>query len=251
MNLLEYQTMANIQKNHWWYAARRNIISKTISSLGFTKPIEILEVGSGVGANLEALVKHGTVYATDSHEIAVEYTQKLGLAKDVQKGCLPEDCAFDGKQFDLIVMFDVLEHIEDDLKTLQVLKKQIKSGGNLLITVPAFQFLWSSHDVFVHHKRRYTRANLKQLFEKAGYHVTYASYFNFFLFPIIWSIRQLKVMIKGIDINNPKSDSGPVNPVINFILKAIFGLESFLVPKIQFPFGVSLIAICEPIKINK
>lgn len=246
MNILEYHTMAEIQKDHWWYAARRNIISKVISSLNFTRPIEILEVGSGVGANLEVLVKYGTVYATDSHDIAVEYTQQLGLAKDVQKGCLPEDPTFKGKKFDLIVMFDVLEHIQDDFQTLQVLRKQLKSGGKILITVPAFQFLWSSHDIFVHHKRRYNQSDLKQLFEKAEYHVNYISYFNFFLFPIIWSIRQLKVMVSGIDHDNPKSDSGPVNPVVNCVLKTIFGLESFFIPKIKFPFGVSLMAICEP-----
>lgn len=248
MNDSEYHMMAEIQKNHWWYVARRKIISKTISTLGFTKPIDILEVGCGVGANLEALVPFGTLYATDYHQTAVDYTKALNLAKEVQIGHLPDSPAFKDQKFDLIVMLDVLEHIDDDLKTLTVLKNQLHKGGQLLITVPAFRFLWSSHDVFVHHKRRYHLPDLQKICHEAGYRVHYISYFNCFLFPLIYLGRQVLKIVSSGRTESPQSDLIPTNSIVNWILKTIFGFERFFVPNIKFPFGVSLMAICEPLE---
>ncbi len=194
-----------------------------------------------MGGNLPMLAGFGKVYACDAHEMALEYSADLKIAEKIEKAVLPNAPAFAQMRFDVIGIFDVLEHVEEDNEALKVLYGLLKPGGYIVLTVPAYQFLWSAHDVASQHKRRYTRQALKEKLEGLGLKVSYISYFNFFLFPAVAFVRFAKRLRYGRD--NYTSDLKTTNKVLNRLLYGIFAAESLLMPKISFPFGVSIICV--------
>ena len=234
-----YDSMCKNEENHWWFSSRRLIIQKILERFVGTQSSSVLEVGCGSGGSLNMLSAYGEVSAMELDERAREAANSRGVC-DVKKGRLPDDIPFENN-FDLICILDVLEHIEGDLAVIKALEKKLTPSGKLLITVPAYQFLWSEHDVIHHHKRRYSRSQLEALCLKSGLHVRYFSYFNTFLFPIILAIRLMSKVLKkssGRGINKPSG-------FINKTLAKIFSSERFLLPQVTFPFGVSIILVAE------
>ncbi len=237
-----YNTYFKHEDQHWWFLSRRCIIKKIIDCYFYKNNIKnkkILEVGTCSGGNLEMLSQYGNLFAMEMDKDACKIAQDRGLC-DVKQGKLPDQFPFD-KQFDVICMFDVLEHIEDDLATLHCLKDKLSSRGKLIITVPAYQWLWSQHDVISHHYRRYSKKTLTHVLNQAGFKINYITYFNTFLFPLIAGIRLINNCL-GI-----KEDSDMEMPSkgVNHILKTIFASERFFLPKTSFPFGVSLLVVVD------
>ena len=171
MNPAAYIEMAETESRHWWFLGRRAILSRVIANLALPQNSKILEVGCGTGGNLKMLAKFGEVSALEmdatAREIAAKKTNNL---YDIRAGFCPDDIPFNDQQFDLICMFDVLEHIEKDDETLTSLKKLLNKNGRILITVPAYQWLYGPHDEFLHHKRRYSAGELREKFSIAGLH---------------------------------------------------------------------------------
>lgn len=233
--------MAVLQAEHWWYQGRRNVISKVIESLNLSKDSKILEAGCGPGGNLKMLSHFGDVRAFEPDSFSVEHSKELsGL--DIQTGTLPEGMPFDEK-FDLVCAFDVIEHIDDDKGSVKALCEHTKDDGYALFTVPAFQFLWSKHDVMNHHKRRYTKNEFKHVLVSAGYDVEFISYYNFFLFPLAAGIRLVKNALK---IDDKGSDAQmPGTKFVNDALIFVFSSERHIIPKMALPFGLSIIAVCK------
>ena len=140
------------------------------------KHARIFDVGCGTGDNLGFLAAHGRVTAMEKHDTALAYARARNIG-NVYEGNLPDGIPDEvGGDYDIIVMFDVLEHIEDDARCLSILLEHAKGKGKLILTVPAYRFLWSNHDVIHHHKRRYTSANLRKALEANGWRVNYISY---------------------------------------------------------------------------
>jgi len=133
---------------------------------------------------------------------------------------------------------DVIEHIDNDLIALRELKRVTKPDGLILITVPAYQFLWSAHDLAHHHKRRYSSKILKNKLKEAGFEILKLSYFNTILSPIIISLRLIKKLI-----HSKKPDIGTVNPLLNYLLKLLFYIEAPIIKYFNLPFGISLVAV--------
>ncbi len=144
------------------------------------------------------------------------------------------------EDFDLIAALDVLEHIEEENSALDFIHQRLRPGGKAIITVPAFGFLWSSHDETLHHKRRYLKSELANKMKCAGLKVEFQSYFNFFLFPPALLVRLMDRFIQGAGQSGTKK-----NPafIINSLLKSLFGLESHILHFAKFPLGLSVVAI--------
>lgn len=234
-----YQKMMALEETHWWFVARRSIIKRVIDKLTLPESAEIFEAGCGTGGNLAMLADRGRVYAMELDETARLFASNLKLA-EVQSGSLPNDIPFPDRQFDLIVLLDVLEHIEEDSESLQALAKKLKPSGWLLITVPAYAWMWSKQDVILHHKRRYILSNLHELVVSAGYKVDFVSYFNFFLFPVIAGIRLLQGLLGrgGNELTMPPKS-------LNNMLISLFSKERYLLDSLSLPFGVSIMLLAQ------
>lgn len=240
MERAAYDRMAEIDGEHWWFAARRDILTRLIERLNLPQNARILEVGCGTGSNLGMLQRFGRVDAIEPDGPARTLaSNRSGIA--VQGGTVPGDAVVPEETYDLIVLLDVLEHIPDDRGTLTELRSKLAPGGRLLVTVPAMPWLWSAHDAVHHHKRRYTAAGLEGVFRSAGFRVKYRSHFNTLLFPLIVAAR-LAGKLSGRD----GGDDAIPPAAINRLLKATFGLERHVVGRATLPFGVSLALTAEP-----
>ncbi|MES2497622.1 MAG: class I SAM-dependent methyltransferase [Pseudomonadota bacterium] len=240
MDRATYDRMAEIDKDHWWFVARRRIIATLIDRhRPKPGPMRILEVGAGTGSNLELLQRYGAVDAIEPDDGARAFAeQRSGLT--IKGGYLPHVPLDDGA-YDLIVLLDVLEHIPGDVEALTYLRTKLAPGGRILVTVPGAPWMWSAHDVAHHHQRRYTAAQLRAVFGQAGLQPRFLTHFNSVLFPLIAAVRLLgKVRGKA-----EGDDAMPSKPV-NAALTALFGAERFWVASVPVPFGVSLAIVGEP-----
>lgn len=238
MDAQVYLRMAELDKHHWWFVARRRILRSLIErKVRPPRNARILEIGCGTGHNLGMLGEFGPVEASELDPGARELaTSRLG--RPVAAAALPDLSMLPANAFDLIALLDVLEHVEDDASALGAIRTRLKAGGKLLVTVPANRWMWSAHDAAHHHYRRYTKGQLRRVAENAGFDVSLLSHFNTFLFPPIAAAR-LAGKLLG---RESADDSIPPEPV-NDLLRGIFGLEAPLVGRVPLPFGVSLVAI--------
>jgi SAM-dependent methyltransferase len=228
-----YREMAASEGRHWWFAGRRTILSSLIARLSLRGKSRILELGCGTGGNLEMLARFGEVAAMESDDAARAIAlEKTAGRFDIRPGRCPDQIPFAGQRFDLVCLFDVLEHIEDDVATLRAVRALLAPAGRALLTVPAYRWLWSAHDEFLHHRRRYTARELRARTLQAGLRIETLSYFNTLLFPLAAAARLL-----GLD--GRRAPAAPLNGV----LRALFGAERFVVGRVPLPFGVSLLAV--------
>lgn len=235
-----YEQMNALETSHWWFVARRAIIAALVGKrLQGRTDATILEAGCGSGGNLAMLEQYGRVDAFEyDAEARQQAREKSGL--DVVFGALPDKVPFDEKRYDLIGLFDVLEHVEADRDTLAELASRLTDRGAIVVTVPAFPFLWSRHDTRHHHFRRYTRKGLAEVAQQAGLRVVYTSYFNFFLFPPAMAARFVK-RLTGSQVPDDRMPPAWMNSV----LTGVFRSEKHLVGRVRLPFGLSLAAILE------
>jgi SAM-dependent methyltransferase len=238
-----YEQMAESEAHHWWFVARRQIIGDQLHNIipsGRVDAVQILEVGCGTGGNLDMLTQFGHVSALEMDASALAFSKlKAGERVEFRHGSAPDGISFPPNSFDLICMLDVLEHIDQDAETLNALRRLLKPGGQILITVPAYQWLWSSHDEFLHHKRRYSRPALNRLMIECGYEPLRMTYFNTFLLPLVAIVR-LKERLS--DAKSPTGHEVP-RKILNDALRRIFSSESKLLAHLDLPFGVSLLTI--------
>jgi len=238
MERIVYDRMAEIDQLHWWYRARREILSDLIErKISLPKEARILEVGCGTGHNLAMLGHFGRIDAIEVDAAARAVASKR-LGHAVMDAPLPELPGVADRSYDLIAILDVIEHIDQDVAGLKGLAGKLKPGGKILITVPAFPWMWSAHDVVNHHKRRYTKKTLKALVRDAGLKLDFLSWFNSLLFPLAAAAR-LAGRLTGKEDSDDKLPPRPVN----WLFDKIFGLERYALGRLPFPPGVSLVAI--------
>lgn len=236
-----YLQYVSVEDKHWWFVARRQIIERVICQLGLPKNAQILEAGCGTGGNLQMLSRHGRCSAMELDEIACSLANQRQVVP-VKRGSLPDNIPFTS-EYDLILILDVIEHLDNDLSALKALYYKLKPGGYLLITVPAYQFLWSEHDEINHHKRRYKLKGLKQVAIKAGYEINYGSYFNTILFPLVAVARLLGRFLPKQNKNQLSKDLVLPSKPVNRFLKWLFASERGLINRFSLPFGVSILLL--------
>ena len=240
MDLNAYFEMAETETRHWWYAGRRAVLASLISQFNLPAETKILDVGTGTGGNLHMLSAFGNVSAlemnTTARSIAVE---KTGGQFDIRAGYCPRDIPFSDKKFDLICLIDVLEHIQEDVATLIVMRRLLTEKGKIIVTVPAYRWLWSVHDEILQHKRRYSAKLLRMKASAAGFQIEKMSYFNTLLFPFEVTVR---ITDRLLGRSSASGTSIPPSHV-NMLFRQVFSAERFLLRKLNFPFGLSLLAI--------
>ena len=221
---------------HWWFQARKQIIDGIIFKFIKKKKLNILDFGSGSGVNLKMLSKYGKVNIYEPHRKTKNYLKKNYKNKKKFKVLNH----INNNKFDLIILADVLEHLKNDKKELLKLKKCLNKKGLILITVPAYKFLFSKKDEILGHYRRYNKEEIKKLFK--NFNPIKLTYFNFLLFiPISISIIILKILrINFID----EVEKMP-NRIINKLLFIIFILEKKIIRNFNLPFGISLLGLFE------
>lgn len=240
MNPEIYRDMARDHHVHWWFVGRRKVLISLIRRLGLPKDARILEIGCGTGGNLAALAELGELSAMESDAAACEWASGLGICP-VLPGALPGAVPYPDGQFDLVCLLDVIEHVEDDLAALQKVQRLLKPGGRVLITAPAYRWLWSEHDVVHHHFRRYQASELAGKMAGSGLRVLRSGYFNTLLFPLVLIVR----FLKGLGMMRGGSDADLPGPMVNRLLATIFSAERELLPYVRLPFGVSVVAVGE------
>ncbi|WOH39205.1 class I SAM-dependent methyltransferase [Thalassotalea fonticola] len=235
MELSSYKKMCEQQENHWWFKGRRKIIEFFLKKHSFKKQPELLEIGCGPGGNLELLKKFGNVFAVEMNSYAINEAKKHSDIL-IERGSLPDDLPFPDKPFDIICLFDVLEHVEQDKQALQVINTRLRAGGQLMITVPALPFIYGKHDTALHHYRRYDKQQLIKLLEQADFTIQELSYFNTLLLPLAMFARLLDKTLKRADstgLNSPPA-------LINKMFFKIFSFEVFLMKYLKLPLGLSM-----------
>ena len=230
---------------HWWFIARRRILLTILRRYLGAGPADgrrILDVGCGTGTMLTYLATLGQADGVDIDEEAVGYCHDRGLAQVTQA---PADhLPYDDATFELVTALDVVEHIDDDLGVLREMKRVLKPGGGLLITVPAYRFLWGRQDEINLHKRRYVASEVRERLRSAGFDVQKLTYMNALLFPPIAAIRLVRHVLP--EPANPPSDFAfPAPKPLNRLLSAVFGWERFLLNRFDIPFGVSIMALAQ------
>lgn len=232
-----------IEKEHWWWEGRRELIKNLLQG---RHPERILDIGCGTGETLtylSTLFPKAKLYGIDTSSKAVSYAKRRGHPNIYKANAyrLP----FRDNYFDVVLFLDVLEHIERDALAIGEAKRVLKSDGSIIITAPALSFIWSEHDVGQGHKRRYTRYEIRKLAFQNKLKVAFLGYFNFFLSPLIIAIRLLSRIrpfrwLADYDrsVNYDIANMGAVN----HFLSAVFINEIKLLKYIRYPLGVSVSA---------
>lgn len=234
-----YQDLYNLEDIHWWHKAKRNLISFFLNQNLKNTGSKILDVGCGTGKNLETFSKFGQVWGIDNSKEAIIFCRRRGF-KNIVKGNI-ERMPFEKNSFDAITALDVLEHVNDS-EALTEIKRVLRKKGILIITVPAFNWLWSRWDEVLLHKRRYTDKTLRKVLQKNGFKVNKISYsYSFLVLPAL-IIRGVKKMLYK---DYYPSDFKLSNKIINHLLSVVANIEKIFIINYNIPFGTSLIAIAK------
>lgn len=233
----------NLERTHWWFLVRAAIITDTIKyRITNAAPLSILNIGSATGRTSEILQEFGNVISVEYDLESVEFCKNI-LKTPVINASI-NNLPFPNEKFDLVCAFDVIEHVKDDENAISEMYRVCKPSGSLFITVPAFQFLWSAHDEINHHYRRYKKSDLLKLFSKNNGSILRVTYFNSILFVPIFILRKIQVIFCSKKAIAENSDFESIkSPFINKIFYLIFSLERWMIKKISFPFGVSILLL--------
>ncbi len=239
MEDLIYPVFYTVEKEHWWFSARKIILMDFMAKrLPPSPTMKLLDVGCGTGALLEEFTTRFDAHGIEPSQAAVEFCRKRGLMT-VKVGVLEQHPV--AEKVDIMTLLDVVEHIEDDGQLLLDAYQRITSDGYILITVPAYQWMWSNHDVVLHHKRRYSRESLRVLVKGAGFDIIHLTHFNTILFPLA-AVKRL--LTRFLHLRERDEYKVPPN-LINTLMRSIFALERLVVPGFSLPFGLSLLCLAK------
>jgi SAM-dependent methyltransferase len=241
-----------IEDRHFWFRARNRIVSILVKQIlsSERQNTRILEIGCGTGNVLRVLEQactNGTVIGVDLFAQGLRYAKQRTSCPLVQGDMrsLPFNT-----DFDLIGLFDVLEHLPDDERILQYTRSLLRPGGRLLLTVPAHPSLWSYFDTASHHRRRYRPIELETRLVCAGFQVEYATQYMACIFPVVWLGRRIAKLVRQYSAGYTDSPDDlalrelHITPVLNDVLAFLLALETHVIARGgRLPIGTSLIAV--------
>lgn len=237
-----YREQFELEDTHWWFAGRRAVIWALLRRAGTPTGVRMLDAGCGTGHNLIEYGRLGTATGVDFSPDAIEFCRRRGLDGATQ-GRL-EALAFDDASFDLILATDVLEHLDDDLAAMRELRRVAAPGAHLLVTVPAYRWLWSQHDTAHHHVRRYALRELRRRLAQTGWRPLHSSYFNSVLLPPIAAVR---LLARRHPDSAERPDLKLTPPLLNAALELPMRIEAAVIERGgRLPAGVSIGVVAVP-----
>lgn len=238
-----YEKYFHFEDDNWWFVGRRRLVSSIADWCARGNRDLVLDAGCGTGGMLDHLGPPGSVVGLDCEQLALAYARRRGARRLVQGSAV--ELPFGDATFGTVFSLDVLEHLDDDLGGLREIKRVCRPGGTIIITVPAFRFLWSQHDVVNQHRRRYRAPELRSLVQEVGLEIRLLSYSNTVLFPAIAGVRLAKNGWRWLtrSKNLPGADNEYVPEPWNSLLTTLYAAEQYILPRRSLPFGVSLICI--------
>lgn len=214
LDLKEREALGDNADTHWYYVSKARMVAGLLPK----KPNEILDVGAGVGWFSRWFVENGYASCATCVDPGYASEHEENLAGGQQIRFLR---SIDSSDADLVLLMDVLEHVDDDVELLKTYWAKAKPGAVFVITVPAFQFLWSAHDDYLDHRRRYTASQLAETITRAGAKPEQLNYYYASIFPIAVLVRFLRR-----NRASTSSDMRPASPLVNTMLTGLLRLEA-------------------------
>jgi SAM-dependent methyltransferase len=239
MDPAAYALHADVEERHFWFRGRRAVVSRVIAGLGLRHGARVVELGAGTGGNLPMLERLGDVVAIEPDDAARSIAH--GRSPDVT--FLASLDGLSGRAFDAAFAFDVLEHLDDPAADLRRLHAWMVPGAPLVVTVPAHPALFGAHDEYLHHRRRYTAALLREHLRDGRFDVEHVTPINAAMLPVAVGLRAIEAARSLVrrPAPAPRGMSLPPSP-LNALLASVFGAERHVVER-GLPFGLSLLAI--------
>lgn len=239
MNAEEYANLERVEREHWYYAGKRELVRRWLERVGGLRPDSmLLDCGAGTGLFAREMRGRCRAHVLDDHAESLAILRRYFAADEIIEGsitCIPLP---DGS-CDIVTALDVLEHVPDDHGAVRELHRVLRPGGCAVVTVPALMALWSDWDEVLHHQRRYTARELRALFPPEAWTELHWNYTNVALFPAVWAVRRWQRWHKP---QGRRAEDRLPPPALNKLLQRLFaGLA--LARRIKFPAGVSLLLI--------
>ena len=221
-----FELHAELEQDHWWFAARRHIVRELVRRVAPPRPgALVLDVGCGTGANLAAFADEYECVGIDTSADAIRLARQRFPAIRFVQGFAPADVAAEIARASALIITDVIEHVPDDFQLVSSLLAALPPGAHMLITVPAEEALWSEHDVSFGHYRRYDPARLAAVWRELPVRVRLLSPFNARLYPVVKAVRTLGRVAGRASGQGSTDLSMPPAPA-NRALRSVFGGEA-------------------------
>lgn len=234
MKAEEVRRLALVEETFWWHRGRQRIVRRMLDRY-VPRGARILDVGCGPGGTTLSFCESYRVFGVDASHESTRRARGRGIAvatmDATRLGVRPRSC-------DAIVSLDLLEHVDDE-SALREMYEALRPGGVLIVTVPAYQFLWSAHDDAVGHLRRYTRGGLRRLVLSAGFELILGAYVMSSILPAAMVVRLAERVV-------PRPRGGPTTNfrklprIVNAVLERIVGLGPMPLRFVPIPFGLSI-----------
>lgn len=234
----EYAIMYRVEDRHWWYAGLRAMLDLVWERCAPKGDIQVLDDGCGTGANLAHFSTKARCFGIDFSLEANRFCRKRSQTRTAAASTthLP----FPDESFDIVLSCDVLCHrsIDDKFQPLHEMRRVLKRGGILILNLPAYQWLHSSHDVHVQTDRRFTRSEVCALLSNAGLHLVYATYWNTLLFPGIAATRLGRKVrpLRASDLDGASGEG------LGVVFGSALRIERAILRAFPMPFGLSVLA---------
>ncbi|MEM1331554.1 MAG: class I SAM-dependent methyltransferase [Planctomycetota bacterium] len=242
MDRAAFEDMARVEDRHWWFAGKRALLQALLRRTGVPDGARVLDLGCGTGATLASLARRYEAIGVEPDAGARAVCERRGCR--VLYGGFPGDLpagALSDAPAQAAILSDVIEHLDDDAGALRESAALLCPGGVLVVTVPAHPWMWTEHDVALHHRRRYTKRSLREAARTAGLTVQTLTWSNCGMFPLMAAQRvALKAgVVKG---GIPGTTPIPASPV-NALFRGVYRAEAMTSGRVPHPFGGSLAAV--------
>jgi SAM-dependent methyltransferase len=241
LNDAEVRLHERIEDDHWWFVGKRLLLDAILRRCPAYD--RLLDLGCGTGGVLRDQMARSHCVGIDRSQLALRVCQSRGFTSLARADLtrLP----FQSQSFDVVVLLDVLEHLDDDVGFLRAASRICTPGGRMVISVPAFQWLWSQHDETFEHRRRYTAQRLEEVVRAAGMLPERTTYTNSLVFPVaaVWRPASYRL---GLGRLAPRTDFWDLGEWPNRCLVALYRLEAWLLERVDLPVGVSVVCVARP-----